>query len=264
MFSFSEFCGDPIDSADDLRPSTTSKSVENFDRVYGCSRRDTDYSAAVVLSGDSTGDVRAVAVVVIGLRVAFNAARSVDHVEIRMGKGHARVDHCHANATWLVTRELEVCPGTLCGRGGFDPECAGRHGFVGDGGLGGAIAWASPSGLMNATSGSFAIFSRIGRGSIAAKPLIACWYLKSLLNPWRRSRSAVFAGTSILFLYATMNESGGAATEVGGAENMSTPAKATTAPAARVNFSNSNLSTGLWVQAEDGRASDRLQLIAGL
>jgi len=67
-----------------------------------------------------------------------------------------------------------------------------------------------------------------------------------------------------LSLYTTTNESGGAATEVGGAENMRTPAKATTATAARVNFSNSNLSTGLCVQAEDGRAPDRLQLISGL
>ena len=59
--------GDPIDSADDLRPSTTSISVENLDRVYGCSRRDTDDSAAVVLSGDGAGDVRAVAIVIVGL-----------------------------------------------------------------------------------------------------------------------------------------------------------------------------------------------------
>jgi len=56
-------------------------------------------------------------------------------------------------------------------------------------------------------------------------------------------------------LYTTMNESNGAATEVGNCANVSAPAKTTTAAAARANLSIRKPFTGLCVQAEAGHGA---------
>ncbi len=75
----------PFDSGDDVAPITTSASVQNLERVKGCRRRNAHHADTVVLTGNRSRYVSAVAVVIHRVVIVVHKVHSTEAVSVQLG-----------------------------------------------------------------------------------------------------------------------------------------------------------------------------------